>query len=154
MGGAQVVPAAVTERDGSGHRPPGTVRVAPDPQHASADHQQVRSWIVKLLEQGRGPGILLIEAHPSLEMLLRRHELPELVARVQQCLVAIDLENTIIPGITQRQELDTKPLGRAQLCLVHMEEEEPDQDGVHQPLVAQLRAEIPRPVQRPPDLRR
>jgi hypothetical protein len=34
----------------------GTIRVAADPQNASADHQQVRSWIVELLNQGRGQG--------------------------------------------------------------------------------------------------
>ena len=75
----------------------------------------MRPRIVELLNQHRRPWILLVKAHPVFEMLLRLHELSQLVACIQQRLVPVDLENAIRMGFTKRQEFSTDLLGRALL---------------------------------------
>jgi hypothetical protein len=72
---AEVVPMAMTEGNGIGHRLPSTIRATANPQHTATDDQQVRAWIVKLLQQRRWPGSLLVEAHSLFEMLLRLRKL-------------------------------------------------------------------------------
>ena len=60
MSCTQVVPAAMAGGDCIGHCLPSAVGVAPDPQHAAAEDQQVRTRVIDLFDQGLGPGALLV----------------------------------------------------------------------------------------------